>query len=81
MFTPPGFRGRFVQQKLILSSNFKCDKIHKIHCYEFGHTLLSYLSQTWMFNKPTSEASLLNKSLPLVATLSVTKFIIIIVIN
>ncbi len=42
---------RFVEQKLMLISNFLCDKIHKIHCYKFGHTLLCYLSQTWMFNK------------------------------
>jgi hypothetical protein len=27
-------RGRFVEQKLMLSSNFRCDEIHK-HCHEF----------------------------------------------
>ncbi len=42
---------RFVGQKLMLISNFRCDTIHKIHCYKFGHTVLCYLSQTWMFNK------------------------------
>jgi hypothetical protein len=28
------------------------------HRYDFGHTLLCYLSRTWMFNKPTSDHSL-----------------------
>jgi hypothetical protein len=27
--------GWFVEQKLMLSSNFRYDKIHKIHFYEF----------------------------------------------
>jgi hypothetical protein len=52
-----GLRGRFVEQKLMLSSNFRRHKIHKIHCYGFGYTLLCYLSQTWMFNELTSELS------------------------
>ncbi len=47
--------GRFVEQKLMLSSNFRCDQIFNNHCYVFGHTLLCYLSPTWMFNKPTSD--------------------------
>jgi hypothetical protein len=38
--------GRFVEQKLALSSNFNCDQIHNCHGYDFGHTLLCYLSQT-----------------------------------
>jgi len=46
-------RGRFVEQKLMLSSNFRCDQIHNCHWYDLGHTLLWYLSQTQMFNKPT----------------------------
>jgi hypothetical protein len=36
--------------------------------------LLCYLSWTQMFNEPTSEAGLLNKSLHLVPALGVTKF-------
>jgi hypothetical protein len=28
-------------------------KIYKYERYDFGLTLLCYLSQTWMFNKPT----------------------------
>jgi hypothetical protein len=35
--------GRFVEQKLILSSNFRCGKIDKINCYEFGHTFIVLL--------------------------------------
>ncbi len=42
--------GRFIEQMLMLSSSFKCDQIKKYEWYDFGHTLLSYLSQTWMFN-------------------------------
>ncbi len=41
------------------------------------HTLLCYLSRTWMFNTTTSEAGLLNKSSCLAPTLGVTKFIIV----
>jgi hypothetical protein len=52
--------GRFVEQKLKLSSNFRCDQNYKNERYDFGHTLLCYLSPTWMFNKPTSEVGLLN---------------------
>jgi hypothetical protein len=29
---------------------------HNSHSYEYGHILLYYLSPTWMFNEPTSEA-------------------------
>jgi len=32
--------GRFVEQKLMLSSNFRCDQIYKNERYDFGHTLL-----------------------------------------
>ena len=42
--------GRFVEQKLVLSSSFRCDQSHICHCYDLGHTLLCYFSQTWMFN-------------------------------
>jgi hypothetical protein len=40
-------------KKLMLSYSFRCDQIHNCLTYIFGHTLLFYLSQTWMFNKPT----------------------------
>jgi hypothetical protein len=39
-------RGQFVEQKLMLSSNFRCDQIYKYQRYDLGHTLLCYLSQT-----------------------------------
>ncbi len=39
----------------------------------FGHTLLCYLSQTLMLNKPASELRL-NKNSTLVIALGVTKF-------
>ncbi len=38
--------GRFVEQKLMLSSSFRCDPIYKYERYDFGHTLLCYLSPT-----------------------------------
>jgi hypothetical protein len=47
-------RGRLVEQKLILSSSFRCCQIHNCHRYDFGHTLLRFLSRTKMFNKLTS---------------------------
>jgi len=49
-----GFWGQFAEQKLVLSSNFRCDQIYKNGGYDFGHTLLCYLSLTKMFNKPTT---------------------------
>ncbi len=49
-----GLRGQFVEQKLMLSSSFRRDQIYKDERYNFGHTLLCYLSRTWMFYKPTS---------------------------
>ncbi len=39
----------------MLSSNFRCDQNHNYHCHEFSHTLWPYLSQTEIFNKPTSK--------------------------
>ncbi len=36
----PGTRGQFVEQKLMLSSSFRCDLSQR---YDFGHTLLCYL--------------------------------------
>jgi hypothetical protein len=55
-------RGRFVEQKLMLSSNFRCYQTRNCHRDELGHILLWHLSRTKMFNKPTSqaEAALLN---------------------
>jgi hypothetical protein len=38
--------GRFVEQKLMLSSNFRCDQIYRNERCDFGHTLLCYLSLT-----------------------------------
>ncbi len=43
---------------LMLSSSKFADARYII----FGHTLFCHLNQTYMFNKPTSEAGLLNKS-------------------
>jgi hypothetical protein len=39
-------KGQFVDQMLMLSCSFRCDQISDSHCYEFGHTLLRYLSLT-----------------------------------
>ncbi len=36
--------GWLVEQKLMLSSSFRCDQIYNYQRYEFGHTLLCYLS-------------------------------------
>jgi hypothetical protein len=41
-----GSWGRFVEQKLMLNSSFRCDQIHDCQRYDFGHTLLCYLSLT-----------------------------------
>ncbi len=32
--------------RLMLSSSFRCDQIYKNEIYNFGHTLLCYLSRT-----------------------------------
>ncbi len=64
---------RFVEQKVMLSSNFRCYQIHNCQRYHFGHTLLCYLSPTWMFNRTTT--GLLNIRSCLAPTLGVTKFI------
>jgi hypothetical protein len=39
-------RGQFVEQNLMLSSNFRCDQIHNGHCHGFSLTLLCYLRRT-----------------------------------
>jgi hypothetical protein len=36
-----------LNRRLMLSSSFRCDEIHKYEVYGFGNTLLSYLSQTY----------------------------------
>jgi len=46
-----------VEQNLMLSSNFRCYQYHNWQIC-FGHTLLCYLSQTWIFNKATSGKTL-----------------------
>jgi hypothetical protein len=38
----------------MLSSSFRCDQIYKCQRYDLSHTLLCYLSPTYMFSKPTS---------------------------
>jgi len=43
-----------LNKTLMLSTSFRCDQIYKYEIYNFGHTLLCYLSRTYMFNKPTS---------------------------
>ncbi len=42
----PPTRRRFVEQKLMLSSNFRCYQNHHCQEYDFGHTLLCNLDQT-----------------------------------
>ncbi len=44
-------RGRFVEEKLELSFNFRCDQIPSNYLQEFGHTLLYYSSRTQMLTK------------------------------
>jgi hypothetical protein len=36
----------FLNKRLMLSSSFRCDQIYKYEIYNFGHTLLCYLSRT-----------------------------------
>ncbi len=35
-----------LNKRLMLSSSFRCDQIYKYDIYDFGHTLLCYLSRT-----------------------------------
>ncbi len=46
----------------MLGSSLMCDQIYNNQVFDIGHSFLWYLSQTWMFNKQTSdaEADLLN---------------------
>ncbi len=39
----------------MLSSSFSCDQIKIFEWYDFGHTLLSYLRLTVVFNKLASD--------------------------
>jgi hypothetical protein len=60
--------GRFVEQKFMLSSSFRCDKIHKCQIYDLGHTVMLLKSglgvqQThpWFYNRYiSSEVVLFN---------------------
>ncbi len=40
MKDPHSFRGRFVEQKLMLSSSPRCDQIYKNDRYDLGHTVV-----------------------------------------
>jgi hypothetical protein len=62
----------FEQQKQKLCCCFNCDQNKD----KFGHTFSCYL-----FNKPASEAGLLNESSSLASALGVTKFITAIATN
>jgi hypothetical protein len=48
-------RGRFVEQKPMLSASFRYDQIYICHRYNFGHTLLCCLSRTYLFNKHATD--------------------------
>ncbi len=39
-------KGGFVEKKLLLDCIFRFGQIHNNQCYNFGHTLFCYLSQT-----------------------------------
>ena len=68
-----------LNKRLMLSSSFRCDQIYKYKIYNFGHTLLCYLSPTEMFNELASgKVDLLNRSSCLAPALGVTKFMIVI---
>jgi hypothetical protein len=66
-----------VDQRLMLSSSFSSVQIYENKRYDFGHTLLYYLSRTQMFNKTTPEASLLIKGSCLAPALGMNKSIIV----
>ncbi len=38
--------GVFAEHRVKLSSSFRYDQICKVYCYEFGHTLLHFISLT-----------------------------------
>ncbi len=43
-FLPP--EAGLLNKRLMLSSSFRYDQIYKYEIYDFGHTLLCYLSRT-----------------------------------
>jgi hypothetical protein len=55
MFNQPASEAGLLNKRLMLCSSFRCDQTYNYEIYHFGHTLLCYLSQTWMFNEPASE--------------------------
>jgi len=61
-------RGQFVESMLMHSSSFRCDQIYNCQIYNFGHTLLCYLSlqQTHLSfvlsNKSVEEVQFLSRS-------------------
>jgi len=48
-----------LNERLMLSSSFRCNQIYKYEIHHFGYTLLCYLSRTWMFNEPASRLCVL----------------------
>jgi hypothetical protein len=64
----------FCKQKLMLSSNFRCDLNCNYQRCDYGHPLVCHLSQ--MSTKLSSESCLLNKSSCLAPPLGITQFII-----
>jgi hypothetical protein len=46
----PAAEAGLLNERLMLSSSFRCDQVNKYELYHFGHTLLCYLSQNLMFN-------------------------------
>jgi len=45
--------GLLNKNSIKLSCSFRRNQNNSSLCCESGHTLLCYLSRTWMFNKPT----------------------------
>ncbi len=43
---PNNSEAGLLNKRLMLSSSFRCDQIYKYMLYDFGHTLLCYLSRT-----------------------------------
>jgi hypothetical protein len=46
LFNEPASEHGLLNKGLMLSSSFRCDQIYRYEIYNFGHTLLCYLSQT-----------------------------------
>jgi hypothetical protein len=60
-----------LEQKLVLCCSFRCDQFRKNNGYKLKHFYC--LSLTWTYDKPSSEAGLLNKSSCSAAALGVDK--------